>query len=640
MRVRLICTIWLIFISSFPAFVFGQDKASSKAAKSFEKAIQYYQQEDWQNCESELRKVIAEDSTYSAAFIMLGDVFLENHSDSAAVDMYRKALELKPDREDVVLGLLANTLYWNERYREAIPCLDSLIIYPGLNPELVSSYKKKLSESVFRQKMMDQPVDFKPVDLGPAVNSNSDEYINALAADGSGMYFTRKSKNETKYAKEFNEDFYFAEIRNDSLLDAVKMNYPPGKDNDAGALCISPDGRMMFFTCCYRADSYGSCDLYYSEKTGDNWSVAKNMGQAVNSREWDAEPSISPDGKTLYFTSSRNGGYGNSDLWKTERSDDGTWGKPVNLGNTINTAYAEMAPFIHFDNQALYFSSSGHMGMGGADLFKSTRSGDTWSKPLNLGYPVNTNADELVIIINPEGNMGYISCNDKSTGKGYDMFRFELPGDDKPNPVTYLKGKVYDRDTGDPLEARFVLIDIETDSVIIGSLSDKINGEFLVCLPGNRNYALNVSRDGYLFYSDHFPLSGINSSLDPVLKNIPLESVAVGNSMILRNIFFDTDQYVLKPESFPELNKLADFLTANPSLRIEIGGHTDDQGTDEYNAELSLNRAESVNNYLVNAGIAQERMSYKGYGESKPVKPNDTEAGRAENRRTEITIVK
>jgi hypothetical protein len=397
---------------------------------------------------------------------------------------------------------------------------------------------------------------------------------------------------------------------------------------------------MMFFTCCYRADSYGSCDLYYSEKTGDKWSVAKNMGQAVNSREWDAEPSISPDGKTLYFTSSRNGGYGNSDLWKTERSDDGSWCKPVNLGNTINSAYAEMAPFIHFDNQALYFSSSGHLGMGGADLFKSTRSGNSWSEPQNLGYPVNTKADELVIIINPEGTMGYISCNDKSKGMGYDMFRFELPGDDKPNPVTYLKGKVYDRDTGDPLEARFVLIDIETDSVIIGSKSDKINGEFLVCLPGNRNYALNVSRDGYLFYSDHFPLSGINTSLDPVLKNIPLEPVAVGNSMILRNIFFDTDQYVLKPESFPELNKLTDFLEKNPALRIEIGGHTDDQGTDDYNAELSLNRAKSVNNYLVNAGIAQERMSYKGYGESKPVKPNDTEAGRAENRRTEITIVK
>ncbi len=243
--------------------------------------------------------------------------------------------------------------------------------------------------------------------------------------------------------------------------------------------------------------------------------MAKNMGSLVNSDGWESQPFISPDGKTLYFASNRPGGMGSSDIWKTERKSDGSWDKPVNLGKPINTAESEMAPFIHYDNQTLYFSSTGHPGMGGADLFKSVNQNGNWTQPENLGYPINTKADELVIIVDPAGKSGFISSNSLKGYGGYDIFKFELHDAIRPVPVTYLKGKVFDKVSGLPLEARFELIDIKLDSTIVEATSDRQNGEFLVCLPGNRDYALNVSHDGYLFYSDNFPLSEIKSQLDP-----------------------------------------------------------------------------------------------------------------------------
>jgi hypothetical protein len=630
--------IMIILVSAYN-LALGQEKASPKALKYFEKAILYYQESRWEDCEKELLKAIAEDPKFPDPHIMLGDVYLETGRSSDAISQYSIALELKPDKEYLVMGILANALFDVERYEEAARYYEKMLELHAAREDERAGLQKKLELSRFRKILMDNPVSYNPVNLGPSVNSSFDEYINALAADGSGIYFTRRTKNKGDAAKDFNEDLFFAGFKSDSTETAIKLTYPPGKENDAGGLCISPDGRLLFFTACFRGDGYGSCDLYFSEKTGNEWSSAKNLGKQVNSDSWEAQPSISPDGTTLYFASNRKGGAGSSDLWKTQRNEKGEWAKPENLGRAVNTAAAEMAPFIHFDNQALYFSSAGHMGMGGADLFKSTMSASGWGIPQNLGYPINSNDDELVIIINPEGDLGYISSFDKTSGRGYDIYRFELYDDIKPTPVTYLKGKVYDRDTKLPLEARFSLIDIEKDSLIIGAMSDKINGEFLVCLPGNRDYALNVSREGYLFYSDHFPLSEIKSSLDPVLKNIPLEPVAVGNSMVLRNIFFATDQFELKSESFPELDKLVRFLEDNPSIRIEIGGHTDDEGSEEYNSVLSRNRANSVYSYLVDSGIAPNRMSYKGYGESQPVSPNDSEENRAVNRRTEIKIV-
>lgn len=617
----------------------GQDYGKQRALKYFEKAEDSFQNGEWAECEAELYKAIKADSTLADPYIMLGDVFLETARPSEAVYQYRKALDFNPQRVEIVYNLLANTLYSLERYGEAAEYYEDMLNIPDIDRDLRAAIEIKFNNSLTRKNLMGNPVSFNPVNLGRSVNTEADEYVNALSADDAGIFFTRRMKAEADRSREFIEDFYFANFSGDSLEKAVLLGYPPGKTGDAGAICLSPDGRQLFFTSCFRQDSYGSCDLYYSEKKGDNWTVAKNMGAAVNSGSWDAQPSISPDGNTLYFVSSRRGGIGGSDIWKTEKAPDGNWSKPVNIGVPVNTSSEEMAPFMHYDNQTLYFSSSGHPGMGGTDLFKSTRINNSWTQPENLGYPINSSADELVVIVNPEGNRGYISSNSLKGEGGYDIFQFDLYDAIRPVPVSYLKGKVYDRVSGLPLEARFELIDIELDSTIVYASSDRQTGEFLVCLPCNRNYALNVSCDGYLFYSENFPLSEIKSHLDPVLKDVPLEPIAKGKTMVLRNIFYESDQYQLKTISYAELDKLVGFLVTNPSLRIEIGGHTDDEGSGEYNMELSTKRAQAVYDYLLGKGIAATRITYKGYGESRPVSSNDNEVGKAQNRRTEITVL-
>jgi len=277
--------------------------------------------------------------------------------------------------------------------------------------------------------------------------------------------------------------------------------------------------------------------------------------------------------------------------------------------------------------------------MGGLDLFYSRRHPDgCWKKPVNLGYPINTSADEITLVVNTAGDIAYIS-SDKLGGKGrQDIYAFPVYPEARPNPVTYMKGIVYDKETGGRLQASFELIDLQLNQVSVQSVSDPVDGSFLVCLPADREYALTVSREGYLFYSDHFSLSGIREQATPFLKDIPLKPIRVGETVVLRNIFFDTDQFNLKPESYIELEKLAGLLQRNPSLKIEISGHTDSIGSEQHNLELSLNRARAVFDYLVQQGISPVRMTCSGYGFSLPVDSNATETGRANNRRTEFKV--
>ncbi|MCU0370494.1 MAG: tetratricopeptide repeat protein, partial [Bacteroidales bacterium] len=304
---------------------------------------------------------------------MLGDVCLETGRPEEAAAFYQKALEYNPGRPDIIYNLLANTLYSLEKYAAACSYYEKLLGFPGIDPELKHVIGLKMQSSRARQELFENPVSFDPVNLGERINTEADEYINSISADGSGIFFTRRTRNTSGQLKDFVEDFYFAPISVDTLAYAVKLDYPPGKENDAGAICISPDGRLLVFTACFRTDSRGSCDLYFSEKKGETWTEAKNMGAHINSDLWDAQPSISPDGRVLYFASNREGSMGSSDIWKTERTPAGGWTEPVNIGAPVNTPAAEMAPFLHYDNQSLFFSSHGHQGLGGADLFRSVR---------------------------------------------------------------------------------------------------------------------------------------------------------------------------------------------------------------------------------------------------------------------------
>lgn len=410
-------------------------------------------------------------------------------------------------------------------------------------------------------------------------------------------------------------------------------------DCNEGAANLSPDGRYLFFAATTKINEReGSMDIYYSERKGNTWSEPHPLPSPVNTAAFESQPSFSSDGKTLYFTSTRGGGKGGNDIWRTTYNPDGTWTAPENLSD-INTIGNEISPFIHPDNQTLYFASDGRYGVGGHDFYYSRidANGD-FSAPKNLGYPINTPYDERSLLISADGSRGYFASKNIEGGMGeFDLYYFDLYEEAQPVYTTYLKGHIYDDKTKLPLNASFELIDVETGQLIISSFSDEKTGDFLVPIPENRRYALNVSKEGYLFHTESFDMK-LEDKKQPYLIDIGLKQIEIGSIIVLHNIFFDTDKYDLKPESYAELKKLIDLLNKNPKMTIEISGHTDNQGGKSHNQTLSENRARAVYDYLITNGILKARLTYKGYGDTQPIADNTTEEGRAKNRRTEFKV--
>ena len=460
-------------------------------------------------------------------------------------------------------------------------------------------------------------------------------HLSFRCIDGSRLFFTRRSPIQRG-----DESFFFSVRKNSGWGLARDLGPPVNTPGDEGALCLSPDGSQLFFAACSRDDSYGSCDIYVSTRVGIQWSEPENLGAIANSEQWDSQPSLASDGRTLYFASKRKGGKGNSDLWKSVMQTNGKWSIPENMGDSINTPEAEMTPFIHPDGNTFYFASKGHPGMGGADLFMSRKDANgNWGKAINLGYPLNTAAEDISLVVSAAGDTAYFS-SDNFGGKGKtDIYSFLLPPAAKPNPVSYVKGIVTDAKTKTYLQAPFELSDLSTGIVVVRSISDAFTGEFLLSLPAGKEYALSVSLKGYMFYSLHFSTGQGKDRFKPEIIAVNLQPFALGKTMVLHNIFFDTDQHTLRQKSSVELDKLISFLQENPNLKIEIGGHTDNEGSDVYNLQLSEARAKSVFDYLVARKVAASRLTYHGFGETRPTSTNATPTERGLNRRTEFKII-
>ena len=630
--------------------VFSQNNSQSlstkskKAEKAFNKAKSYYYENDYQKAEKSLQKALKIDMNFIEAYLLLGDLLADKNDKNRAIKAYKSVIKIDSMYSSIIYYILAGFEFSSEKYIDSRKHFSDFLLFNDIDSIQEKFAHDYIQLCDFIIEAMANPVPFEPVNLGDSINSAFDEYINAITVDEQIMLFTVKEivGGETNGKEQkFEEEFYISEKQDGIWTKAVKMGYPINSSGNQGAICLSPDGNKIFFTACNRFDGYGSCDIYFSEKNNGIWSEPKNLGQTVNSSAWDSQPSISSDGKTLYFSSTRKGGFGSSDIWKTMLSPSGNWRKPINLGNLINTKKTEMAPFIHADNLSLFFSSKGHRGIGGSDLFlsKFDNKNHKWSQPKNLGFPINTTADEINIFVDASGQKAYLS-SDKAYGMGkQDIYSFDLYEDIKPSKVTYLKGKVYDSISKKALSADFELIDLENNEIYFNSVSDNFDGSFLICLPPNINYALNVSKERYLFYSENFSLKNENSNTKPFLINIALQAIKQGNSTILKNVFFDTDKFELKPESEAELQKLVSFLNKNPNIKIEIGGHTDNKGSEEYNLKLSENRAKAVYEFLINNGIKRSSLSYKAYGFSDPIDNNETPEGRAKNRRTEFKIL-
>ena len=626
---------------------FSQRKYSIKSRKAihyYEEATQFYRNRDNQQALENLNKALEINDQFIEAYLVKADVFHTLKNTEGEIEAYKKAISVDSDYFPRVHFNLGNAYLRIGEYEKAKSKFEKFLSFTKISSRNKAKASKQIKHCDFAIEMKANPLDFEPINLGEAINTEFDEYWPSLTADEEMMIFTRLSSKEKspELKIKMQEDFWISFKDEESWRSAVGLSETINTTRNEGAQSITADGRFMYFTACNRKDGFGRCDIYYSIREGGVWSKPRNIGMPINSAAWEAQPSISADGRSLYFVSNRKSGKGKMDIWKSDLQKilpDGTqrWSVPVNLD--FNTSNNEMSPFIHASNLYLVIASDGLLGMGGYDLFKLTRKADEkWSQPVNLGYPINTHSDEIGLVVNAKSDKAYFS-SDRLEGRGKDIFVFDLPKVHQPPTVSWLKGKVYDEKTKDPLFASLQLIDLASKDTVAQIYSDKINGEYLVCLPAGKEYSLTVKSKDYLFYSDYFSMLEDQKIAKPQILNIGLQKLISGSEIVLRNLFFETDSWNILPKSETELNIISELLLNNKELIIEISGHTDNSGTEEYNLNLSEKRAKSVCEYLITKGIQENRLLYKGFGASKPIADNKTEAGKALNRRTEFKII-
>lgn len=641
--IKLLKVIFLFLIIIQPFYLMSQElhTRSNKALKSYNDGKTAYDFIDYREAERHLLDAVEKDPGFIEAHLLLAELSKDMLKYNQAANAYRQAMSIDSTFYIPAWFGYGEVEFLVGNYSEA---KSNFLLYLDLTGERSSNAakaKKYIMDCDFALEAIKRPVDFNPVNLGESINTGDDEYWPAITADDKMLMFTRQNtvRRRNLLGKEYQEDFYYSYRVDGEWTVAVNAGPPLNTSYNEGAQTLEAAGNYMYFTACNREDGKGGCDIYYSARTVSGWKRGINIGGPVNTGNWESQPSLSSDGSRLFFVSNRPGGIGGMDIWVSEMIKDGRWSEPVNLGDIVNTPGDEMSPFIHFDGKTLYFSSNGRPCMGGFDIFMTRFNSEDskWSEPENLGFPINTQTDEIGLVINSSGEVAYFSSKINNL-QDRDLYYFEMPEFLRPDPVSYLKGRVIDKLTGEKLRSTYELINLSTGKRVIQSFTDS-EGDFLVCLPTGHNYGINVSSKDYLFYSENFMLEGEHSSVEPFEKIIALSPIQVGQQMSLHNVFFAFDSWELRDESLPELEKLFNLLESNRGMVVEIGGHTDSTGSDEHNLVLSEKRALVVRDYLINRGISPERLHYRGYGEKVPLYDNVSEEGKRKNRRTDIRIL-
>jgi outer membrane protein OmpA-like peptidoglycan-associated protein/tetratricopeptide (TPR) repeat protein len=615
---------------------YDPEKVNHKANTIYNLAINKARNGDYISSVKMINEALKIEPRFVDAYLSLAGIDADLKNYTSSVSNFEKAFSLDSVYTKDFLLPYSISLAGCGRFNDALNAINTFLSNPRLNERSIKSaeFRKKTYQFAidYANSHPDKDYVFAPQNMGDSINTADLEYFPSLTIDGKKLIFTRRINNK--------ESFYESDKQNEIWGKAFplvgKINSP---DNNVGAQNISQDGQWLVYTGCNFPRGMGSCDLYISYLTKNGWSEPQNLGWNVNSEFWESTPSLSPDKRDLYFSSNRPGGYGGKDIWVSHRTDNGNWSVPENLGPDINTAGDESTPFIHADNQTLYFNSNGLPGYSEKpDLFVTRKLEDgKWSNPENLGYPINTIDDEGSMIVDADGKTAYYSSDKIDTKGGLDIYTFELREDLRPSRTLWAKGKVYDAKTRAGLPSTVVLTDVNTRETVSKLQTDE-DGNYLITLPVGKDYAFNVHRKGYLFYSQNYNMKNISS--DSVFNvDIPLEPIEANAKVILKNVFFDTKKTDLKPESITELDNVVRLMNENPNMKILISGFTDNVGKPADNLKLSTGRAVAVVNYLLSKGVNNNRLSFKGFGEAKPIASNDTEEGRGQNRRTELTVV-
>ncbi len=595
---------------------------SAKAKKIYLTAINEQFRIDNSVFVAEMRKAIKVDIRFVEPYWRIAELYGKNLKE--AVKILELALANDAYYPDDTRLRLASLYKQLGRYDDAYATIEKLSDGFAQREQIVRQYEKL-------RELLQNPVPFEPHNLIYA-NTSRDEYFPSVTADDQVLSVT-VSNIDDYYS---NEDLYFSKKVGGNWAMFLPIAELNNADFNEGSQTISADGRYMFLVACNLPNGYGSCDIYYSINTNGRWSKPINAGAQLNTAYWESNPSLSPSGDELFFTSNRMPSVGGRDLWscRVKILDDGKlqfW-EPRNMGAIVNSTADDYAPYIHSDNQTLYFISTGHTNFGGSDIFITRKEDGVWGEPQNLGYPINNQDDCYGFTLTGAGNKGYLSLMNKDMpSRGLDIFEFVPHTEIRPNAMGYARGIVFDAESLKPLEATIETFGYNNRVPFARTISDKKTGEFTTFLPDTGQYGLNVRKSGYLFHSSKI----INS--DSTIK-VYLHPIKAGKNIVLDNIFFAFNSYDLDPKSDNEILLLHAFMSNNPQVTIEIVGHTDNIGSQRANLTLSENRAKAVMNSLINKGISPSRLSYKGMGMSQPIATNDTDEGRERNRRVEFVV--
>ncbi len=583
----------------------------------------------------------------------VGVCYLNTLNKTVSKDYLLRAVELDSNVHENINLELARSYHINKAWDTAISYYETHKRYlenlelskPGKYSDLLEAMDKHIQECNYGKEYEAKPLNVTIHNIGTGVNTQFPEYLVIINADETVMMFTSMRPGSTgEHGEEAHDEFHFhhediyvSKSKNGEWQKAKSIGKPVNTHLNDATIALAPDGHTVL---TYN-DNVSGGDIYECKLNGDKWSEPKRLSENINSPYHEASACFSYDGRSLYFVSDNpKDNYGDHDIFVSHWNDSiNDWGVPENLGPKINTKYSEQGIYAHPDGHSIYFSSKGHTTMGGFDIFKSEwdEENEEWGEPVNVGYPINSPDNDVGLVMSASGKHAYVSAyHDDSYGRE-DIYRIDFPAGVIEH-LTLLKGHIFDNKTKKPLEANIEIIDIENHQPIAHFESNSFSGHYLISLPAGKNYAIEIEKDGYLFHSENFDLPKTDSYHE-VEMDIYLDPIEVGSKIVLNNIFFDYDKATLRPESIDELEILRKFMVDNPTLRVELSGHTDSRGSDDYNQHLSEDRAHAVVDYLVDKGIEKSRMEYKGYGETQPMAPNDTEENMQLNRRTELKII-
>lgn len=633
----------LVFLFVFTNTVLGQtvqySSQDKKALKYYAEAAALLKRVQFREAIPPLTNAVDRDPNFIEAWLGLASAYNRLNQLDTSIYFYKRALEIDPDykRSKGAYYKIGTSHYQKGEYQQAKEFLNQYLDRVPGHPKNEKASNRILADCQFAIEAIANPGAFNVTNLGPNANFFQMQYFPVLSVDQKQLFFTRREG----YAIQQDEDIFYT-IKDDkgewSVPKSVSSNINT-HFND-GACALSADGRTLVFTSCSGRQGYGSCDLYISKKEGDSWSKPQNMGRNINSEAWEAQPSLSADGRSIYFVSNRRGGFGGRDIWFAKMDRKGEWQPAENIGNDINTKKDEISPFIHANEEAIYFSSNGYVGMGGFDLYFTEKGDSTWTKPRNMGYPLNDFHDQISMYISSEGDKGYYAIEKRGRETSIQLYSFDVPEYLRVRKKsTYFTGTVVDAKTKVPLSADLKVYKLDNKKYYSSAKSDIKTGEYVVVLTEGNNYGIYVTKPGYLFQDFSFKYQDI-ASFDHNLLDIELQPIEVGAETVLGNIFFDFDDFELKKESESELRIVYNFMRKNRDVIVEISGHTDNKGNATYNQELSEKRAKTVYDFLVSKGISASRLTYKGYGQTRPRVTNDNSENQALNRRIEFKIVK